>query len=104
MTRIAIVVYWCLASTSFDGFDPHRLNAAQSFVAANPESCRADPPLELDPAFGPVLAEQCRRDAMLRYMPGWLQKNEGKVWLYAECVERGREPLDLEALKGRVEH
>jgi len=98
-TGIMIVVFWCSAAAPIDTFNPHILHAAQSFVAANPNTCHASPAEEVD---GPQSVGQCRGQALIRYMPGWLQRNPGKLYLYAECFERKAEPLDLEAMKRKV--
>ena len=68
---IAIVVFSCAASASFDDFNPHRLDAAKLYVIEHPEICQADPPLVLD---AEVSLEQCRSRAMLNFMPGWMKQ------------------------------
>lgn len=94
-----IVVFWCLPSAPVDSFNPSQLNAVSKFVAANPATCGSDYPEEVD---GPETVAQCRSHAILNYMPGWLQRNPGKLYMTAECFERARDPLDLEAMKRRV--
>jgi hypothetical protein len=89
-TNIAIVVYSCAASASFDDFDPHRLDAAKHYVLAHPQLCQAEPPLILD---AEVTLEQCRSRAMLNFMPGWLKEHPQRVWLGAKCEEH--KPQDV---------
>jgi hypothetical protein len=89
-TSIAIVVFSCAASASFDDFNPHRLDAAKLYVIEHPEICQADPPLVLD---AEVTLEQCRSRAMLNFMPGWMKQNPERVWLGAKCEEH--KPQDV---------
>ena len=85
MSSVAIVVYSCLASLSFDDFNPHQLNAAGAYVAAHPGVCEAEPPLFLGDE---LTLEQCRWGAMLHYMPGWIKDHPDRVWLGATCESR----------------
>lgn len=94
-----VVVFWCVASAPIDTFNPHQLNAVEKFVAANPDTCHASPPEEVE---GPKTVAECEARAITEYMPGWLPKNEGKLYLTARCFQRKYEPLDLEAMKQRV--
>jgi len=99
LPKLMIVVFWCLPSAPISSFDPHVLNAAQKFVAANPATCGQDFPEEID---GPETVAQCRSGALLNYMPSWIQRNPGKLYMTADCFERSFEPLDLEAMKRKV--
>ncbi len=96
---IMIVVFWCSAAAPIDDFNPHIVDAARSFIEANPETCHADPAQEVD---GPTTVGECQGMALLKHMPGWLQKNDGKLYIYSECFLRKSEPLDLDNLKAKV--
>lgn len=87
---VAIVVYSCLATATFNDFNPHTLDAAKHYVASHPELCMAEPPLILD---AEVTLEQCRSRAMLGFMPGWLKQHPDRVWLGARCEEH--QPADI---------
>jgi hypothetical protein len=100
---IVILVYWCLAGLSMDSFNPHRLDAVGTFVRAHPNECAATPSDFIQEPN--VDVETCRRRSMFAFMPGWLQANPGKLYLGADCELYRKErpdPLDLQALKGKV--
>jgi hypothetical protein len=103
MNPIIVVVYWCLASTSMDTFNPHQVDAVRKFIAEHPGECHTQQTEMLDEPN--LTIQQCKSRAMVAYMPGWLQRNPGKLYLATDCVpyqaERP-EPLDLQALKNRV--
>lgn len=101
MATLFIVVFWCLSSTPLDSFNPHQVDAAQKFWAANRATCGTSPAEEIS---GPASVADCRSWAFVHYQPDWLSKaqNRGRLYLHAECFERWREPLDLEAMKRRV--
>ena len=96
---ILIVVFWCSANAPISTFNPHEIHAVEKFVAANPDTCHASPAEEVT---GPETIAECEARAIIEYMPGWLAKNEGKLYLTAQCFARKYEPLDMEAMKRRV--
>lgn len=100
---IAVVVFWCVSSAPIDSYNPHQLGAVQKFVKANPATCHVQQGDILD--VPNLTVATCRQRQMIAYMPGWLQKNEGKLYLGADCIPyrpEHVEPLDLQALKERV--
>ena len=100
---IVMIVYWCLASVSLDSFNPHQLNASKAFVKEHPAECAATPSDFIQEPN--VDVSVCRQRSMLSFMPGWLQKNPGKLYLGADCElykKERPEPLDLQALKSKV--
>jgi hypothetical protein len=65
MFPIAIIVYSCLATATFDDFDPHQVNAAAGYVARHPGICRQESPLILE---ADVSLEECAL-RFSRHMP-----------------------------------
>lgn len=102
---IVILVYWCLASVSMDSFNPHQVGAVSAFVRQHSSECAATPSDFIQEPD--VDVSVCRQRSMLAFMPGWLQRNPGKIYLGADCQlykSERPEPLDLQALKDRVAH
>lgn len=100
---IVMLVYWCLATVSLDGWNPHQLNTAKIFVREHPSECAVTPSEFIQEPD--VDVSVCRQRSILSFMPGWLQKNDGKLYLGADCElykSERPDPLDLQALKDKV--
>jgi hypothetical protein len=82
---IAIIVYSCLSTASFDDFNHHQINAALIYVRAHPSICGADPPVVLE---SDMTLEQCQSRVMLQFMSGWMIEHPDQVWLGAKCENR----------------
>ena len=90
LPTVAIVVCSCIASASFDDFDPHRVDAAGHLVRQHPDICRADPPLVLD---AEVSLAQCQARAFLSFMPSWIQGHPDRIWLGTRCEEHSGQDI-----------
>ena len=101
MELIFVTVFWCMAGTNFDDWNPHQKHVAEQFMAAHPKECFADGPTQLEAG---ISLDQCQKQAMLRWLPGWSQAHPGTVPIGVKCEARrdDTEKLDLEAMKRKV--
>jgi hypothetical protein len=96
MLPIAIIVYSCLATATFDDFDPHQVNAAAGYVARHPGICRQESPLILETD---VSLEECQSQGFLNFMPEWMQEHPDRVWLGNRCEPHQSETIEFHPLR-----
>ena len=100
MDLIIAVVFWCASGTDYSDWNPHQLDTGIKFAKAHPGQCHS----EQVEALQGISVENCKAQMMVRYMPGWKQKNPDKDYAGGDCMayRNDREPLDMQALKERV--
>jgi hypothetical protein len=101
MSPIVVVVYWCLIGTSYADFNPHQLDSVKKFIHAHPVQCHTEQVEVLD--VPGLSVATCKAQMIVRYMPGWKQKNNDKDYVGGDCIiyYNPVPELDLRALKDR---